>query len=40
MMNSSNNNTPLTGRPKKKEFKGTPKSNKKIMECLSKQVQK
>ena len=36
MMNSSNNNTPLTGRPKKKEFKGTPKSNKKIMECLSK----
>lgn len=26
-MNSGNNNTPLPGRPNKKGFKGTPKSN-------------
>lgn len=37
MMNSSNNNTPLTGRPKKKGFKGTPKSNKKN-NGMSKQI--
>ena len=36
-MNSSNNNSPVVGRLKKKGLKGTPKSNKKDCE-KSKQI--